>query len=284
MVRSEGVLVTTFHETQTRRMARTRNLGPGCMCVERQQGNRSAFSILDVLVTMTVIGVLIGLLLPSLSMVQETARRVVCQSNVRQIGLGLVLYADDHQGRLPPSVFMQLAGPGRADPEPQHMLTLRLDPARAESATSWDGMGILFDGDYLRAPRVFFCPSHTGENRYSTLANVWADPSQELLANYHFRGAGPTGGGNPGDVRGLTFDLYRIDPAQSSLLADGMRIKSDYNHKVGVNFFRADLTVHWYSDPTGSLDSHMARNKDEAQPEDVNDAWVLFDLSANAPN
>ena len=275
-------MVTTFREFKTGASVVS---SAGALKVRDRRdsrGLRTGFSLIDVLVTMTVIAVLIGLLLPSLSMVQESARRVVCQSNIRQIGLGLVLYADDHAGKLPPSVFMQPPGPGRGDPEPQHMLTLRVDPARAEFSSSWDGMGILFGSDYLTAPKLFYCPSHSGENTYSNYAKVWDDSAEELVANYHFRGAGPTGGGNPGVVRQLTYDLYKIDPAQSSLVADGMRIKSDYNHKVGVNFFRADLTVHWYSDPTGRLFDPMSQTKETAEPVGIIDAWLLFDLSANS--
>jgi len=58
-------------------------------------------------------------------------------------------------------------------------------------------------------------------------------------------------------------------------------VKSDYNHRVGVNFFRADLTVHWYSDANGLLLERMAVNKESASSDDVLEAWVLFDESAN---
>src|SRR6187401_2774510 len=66
-----------------------------------------AFSLVDVLVTLAVISVLIGLLLPTLSGVRETTRQVVCRSNVRQIGFGIILFADDRAGKLPPSVYAQ---------------------------------------------------------------------------------------------------------------------------------------------------------------------------------
>lgn len=69
---------------------------------------RSAFTLVDVLVSISVIAVLIALLLPSISMVRESARKVICSSDMRQIGLGMNMYAEDNNDlpppeRLPPS-------------------------------------------------------------------------------------------------------------------------------------------------------------------------------------
>ena len=67
-----------------------------------------------------------------------------------------------------------------------------------------------------------------------------------------------------------------------SLIADGMRVKSDYNHKVGVNFFRADLTVHWYIDPSRRLQDSLPVEKNDATAQIVREAWNMLDASANA--
>jgi len=227
------------------------------------------FSLIDVLVSITVIAVLIGLLLPSLSSVNETARRVVCQSNVRQVGLGVVMYADDWNGLLPYSEFLA---------EPQEMLLLRRGAgSTADGVSAWDGIGLLFSAGYLTAPKVFYCPSHHGENPYRLFAAGWSEGSDEIVSNYHFRGQGPTG--VPGSPP--TRFLYRIDPGQSSLIADAMRLRSDYNHKIGSNFFRADLTVHWFSDSERSLAATFPLTKDLSNAFPVIDAWSAFDSSAN---
>src|ERR1041384_2854087 len=65
---------------------------------------RRAFTLVDVLVSVAVIGILIGLLMPGLARVNSQSRRVVCSSNLRQIGLGLAMYASDYRGLLPPSI------------------------------------------------------------------------------------------------------------------------------------------------------------------------------------
>jgi type II secretory pathway pseudopilin PulG len=239
-----------------------------------------AFSLLDVLVSMAVIAILISILLPSLGPVQETARRVACQSNVRQVGLGVVMYADDWQGQLPPSAYLPVPnGSSVQGPrEPQNMLTIRRD--LNDHGGGWDGIGWLYGRDYLTAPKVFYCPSHRGENPYSRFASTWNDGETEIIGNYHFRGMGPMGANS-----GLTTrNLYQIDPAQSSLIADGMRLQSDCNHRVGVNFFRADLTVHWYPDPTGALMRSLPSDKNSAVGPPIDDAWGRMDQSANGGN
>src|SRR5262245_36182328 len=205
-----------------------------------------AFTFLDLLVSMAVIAVLIGILLPTLASVNETARRVACQSNIRQIGLGVVMYADDWHGQLPASLFLPRTTSTSTGsvPEPQQMVTIRIDSNKAPG-NPWDGLGLLYSLGYIPVAKVFYCPSHHGDNPYSLYIPSW-DAGGEVVCNYHFRGQGPAARvPSPGAAPTTTL-LYNIDPQQSSLIADGLRVRSDYNHRVGVNFFRADLTVHWY--------------------------------------
>lgn len=252
-----------------------------------RRGSARAFTLIDVLVSIAVIAVLISILLPSLSKVTETARRVVCQSNVRQIGLGLVMCADQNDGNLPPSIFLPLDSPARGPAEPQNMLTIHVQPYMVPSGhTRWDGMGLLYEQGFLPSGKIFYCPSHRGENPYSRYAPDWDNQVAEIVANYHYRGAGPIGGAAaPVDpmLRAMTRNLYRIDPAQSSLLADGMRVQSDINHAVGSNFFRADLTVRWYDDPRARLSEQLPESKADATAEPVAEAWSWFDQAAIGP-
>ncbi len=244
---------------------------------------RRGFTLIDVLVSMTVIAVLIGLLVPSLSSVNEAARRVVCQSNVRQIGLGLIMYTNDYKGYLPPSRFINNSG-ARSSGSPEKMITLRVDPAEVTSAYgAWDGLGVLFATSYVPAPKVFYCPSHRGQNPYSAYAMAWSvTGGDEIVCNYHYRGEGPISMPRLGSrVPLTTSQLWRIDPSQSSLIADSMRVKSDCNHRVGVNFFRADLTVHWFDDPAMSLLASLPSTKEEADGAAVIDTWNALDRSAN---
>ena len=58
-----------------------------------------AFTLVELLIVIGIIAALIAILLPALNAAREHARRVVCLSNIRQLDMAWLMYANEHKGR-----------------------------------------------------------------------------------------------------------------------------------------------------------------------------------------
>jgi|GEM_PF-1183917 len=60
------------------------------------------FTLIELLVVISIIALLLAILMPSLRVAREMARESTCTSQIRQIGLYMGMYANEHNGRIPP--------------------------------------------------------------------------------------------------------------------------------------------------------------------------------------
>lgn len=116
----------------------------------RSRGRLTAFTLIELLVVIAIIAILAAILFPVFARARENARRSSCQSNLKQIGLGILQYTQDYD-----ELFPKISTPVAAQPPIGWADTIQ---------------------PYLKSSQIFKCPSFTGTTNEAptngTVANV----------------------------------------------------------------------------------------------------------------
>jgi prepilin-type N-terminal cleavage/methylation domain-containing protein/prepilin-type processing-associated H-X9-DG protein len=232
---------------------------------------KSGFTLIELLIVIAIISILAAILFPVFARARENARRSSCQSNMRQLGLGLLQYSQDYDETLPCGVH-----------------------APSANGTGWAGQAY----PYIKSTQIYTCPSDTykvrGANNtaisYSYNGNItnlavqfgspviagriagFSAPARTMMLlemtgneaqpqnNPDFGSNGPSYslklasagafGGGLGSARptlnGLVSDKFLYVTGQFSRDSTNTSMGTDVRHLGGSNYLMADGHVKWF--------------------------------------
>ena len=103
------------------------------------------FTLIELLVVIAIISILASILFPVFARARENARRASCMSNLKQFGLGLMMYVQDYDERYPPYQTVNL----NQEPPGRRFL--------GSGSTAWIWEQLLYP--YTKSIQIFTCPS-----------------------------------------------------------------------------------------------------------------------------
>jgi prepilin-type N-terminal cleavage/methylation domain-containing protein/prepilin-type processing-associated H-X9-DG protein len=162
---------------------------------------RTAFTLIELLVVIAIIAILAAILFPVFARARENARRSSCQSNLKQISLGMLQYVQDYDERFP--MWRHVSTGNWAD--------------TGWASNQTDSQPIL---PYTKSLQILQCPSETNAASTQATANTYSD----YFYNDNVGKEGSAGGG---------INLSQLDASSLTILLGDSRNNDAGNNTGG---------------------------------------------------
>lgn len=215
-----------------------RSTSPRCCNLTRAHG----FTLIELLIVIAIIALLAAILFPAFSRARENARRSSCQSNMKQIGVGMLQYSQDYDERLTPFIVSTT--------------TTSVVPSDEQNSVSTVDQGYVWHTllqPYVKSYQIF---------RYPSQANTTQAETSRVYPSYGLPGRRQVAAGTIYDDTPL--HLARVtDAARTYLAFESVADKNGTAANKANGVYYADWDAYYPSytnlmnSPTFAWDRHL---------------------------
>ena len=137
---------------------------------------KKGFTLIELLVVIAIIAILAAILFPAFARARENARRASCQSNLKQIGLGVVQYIQDYDNAFPLTTAVSQTQVAATSPLQPYLKSIQLFVCPSDSAAA---------NSYAENATVF---TATGLNESAIVSSATLPMAFDNIQNRHFEG------------------------------------------------------------------------------------------------
>jgi prepilin-type N-terminal cleavage/methylation domain-containing protein len=141
-----------------------------------------AFTLVELLVVISVIAILLAILMPALSKARESAKRITCATNIRTLNAATIMYAGEYNNKIMPTILRANYSQARTENRLHRTWFTTTDTTGEvkEIGTGRGGgyfwnLGVLWRNKLIKEGKIFFCTTNFIDKWYSYEAH--ANPS-----------------------------------------------------------------------------------------------------------